>query len=205
MNGYLLTIAVLVVTAGRIGDMFGRRRVFVVGLLTFAAGSVLSGCRADPEMLIGGRVLQGVGGGADADPVAGDRLQGLREGRAAPGARASGPAVSAVALAVGPLVGGALIDARLAADLLDQPADRRARRGVDLAAAPESTDPEAGTRIDVPGLIALTLGLTAAVLAMIQVEAWAGTARWSSAGGRRRRPDRLLVDRAPGREPIVEF
>ena len=43
MNGYLLVIAALVVTGGRIGDIFGRRAVFTVGLAIFAAGSVLSG------------------------------------------------------------------------------------------------------------------------------------------------------------------
>ena len=61
MNGYLLTIAVLVVTAGRLGDMFGRKRLFLVGMVLFAAGSVLSGAAQGPAMLIGGRVLQGVG------------------------------------------------------------------------------------------------------------------------------------------------
>jgi MFS family permease len=61
MNGYLLTIAVLVVTAGRLGDMLGRKRLFVVGVALFAAGSVLSGAAQGPLMLIAGRVLQGVG------------------------------------------------------------------------------------------------------------------------------------------------
>src|SRR6476620_12544666 len=47
MNGYLLTIAVLVVTAGRLGDMFGRRRVFVTGMGLFAVGSGVSGAGQD--------------------------------------------------------------------------------------------------------------------------------------------------------------
>lgn len=53
MNGYLLTIAVLVVTAGRLGDMFGRKRVFLAGMAPGAAG--------DQVELIVGRVLQGAG------------------------------------------------------------------------------------------------------------------------------------------------
>src|ERR1700712_3910414 len=61
MNAYLLTIAVLVVTAGRLGDMFGRRRVFVVGMGLFAFGSVVSGAAGDADTLILGRILQGVG------------------------------------------------------------------------------------------------------------------------------------------------
>jgi MFS family permease len=50
MNGYLLTIAMLVVTAGRLGDMFGRKRAFVIGMALFAAGSVLSGAAQSPTM-----------------------------------------------------------------------------------------------------------------------------------------------------------
>ena len=61
MNGYLLVIAVLVVTAGRLGDMFGRKRVFLVGMAIFAAGSVVSGAAGDQVTLIAGRVLQGAG------------------------------------------------------------------------------------------------------------------------------------------------
>src|ERR1700754_3821722 len=55
MNAYLLTIAVLAVTAGRLGDMFGRRRLFLVGMLLFGIGSVVSGLASDPDVLIGGR------------------------------------------------------------------------------------------------------------------------------------------------------
>src|SRR5215470_10862958 len=61
MNAYLLTIAVLVVSAGRLGDMFGRKRVFLFGMVLFALGSVLSGAAQGPTMLVAGRVLQGAG------------------------------------------------------------------------------------------------------------------------------------------------
>ena len=61
MNSYLLTIAVLVVTAGRLGDMFGRKRAFLIGIVVFGLGSILAGAAQGPAMLIGGRVLQGVG------------------------------------------------------------------------------------------------------------------------------------------------
>ena len=204
MNGYLLTIGVLVVTAGRIGDMFGRRRVFVVGMVLFAAGSVLSGAAQDPQMLIGGRVVQGVGAApmltlslaivCNAFPKAEQpRALGIWAG------------VSAVALAVGPLVGGALIalDWRLIF-WINLPI---VAIGVALilAAAPESTDPEAGTRIDVPGLIALTLGLTAAVLAMIQIEAWPKTTVVSLAALAALALLGFWWIERRAREPIVEF
>ncbi len=61
MNGYLLAITIFVVTAGRLGDMFGRKRLFLLGMVVFALGSVLSGSAGDQETLIAGRILQGVG------------------------------------------------------------------------------------------------------------------------------------------------
>src|SRR3954452_6840396 len=61
MNGYLLAIAVFVVTAGRLGDMFGRKRLFLAGMVVFAFGSVVSGAAGSQETLIGGRILQGIG------------------------------------------------------------------------------------------------------------------------------------------------
>src|SRR6187402_1074659 len=64
MNGYLLVIAALVVTGGRIGDIYGRRAVFTIGLAIFGAGSVLSGAASNEDALIAGRVVQGIGAAA---------------------------------------------------------------------------------------------------------------------------------------------
>src|SRR4051794_1580607 len=108
-NAYLLTIAALVVTAGRLGDIFGRRRLFDIGLAIFAAGSVLAALAPTIEVLIGGRVLQGVGAAALlplslalVSAAFGDDEQ----------ARAMGiwAAVSSIALAVGPLLGGLVVE-----------------------------------------------------------------------------------------------
>src|SRR6185312_13977830 len=85
-------------------------------------------------------------------------------------------AVSAVALAIGPLVGGILIEVDWRVIFwINLPV---AALGVFVTAraAPESTDPGAGERIDWPGLAALSLGLTAVVLALIQSQAWSGGA-----------------------------
>jgi EmrB/QacA subfamily drug resistance transporter len=175
MNGYLLTIAVLVVTAGRLGDMFGRKRVFVLGTLVFAAGSVVSGASGDQAELIAGRVLQGAG----AAPMLSLSLALVANAfPASERARALGiwAAVSAIALAIGPLVGGLLIelDWRLLF-WINLPV---AALGVAITAAAttESTDPEAGDRIDWLGLGALSIGLTAIVLALIQSRAWSAPA-----------------------------
>jgi EmrB/QacA subfamily drug resistance transporter len=173
MNGYLLTIAVLVVTAGRLGDMFGRKRVFLVGMVLFALGSVVSGAAADQDMLILGRVLQGAG----AAPMLSLSLAlvcNVFPSAEQPRALGIWAAVSAMALAIGPLAGGVLIELdwrvifwmNLPVSILGI--------AITLAAAPESTDPDAGKRIDWLGLGALTFGITAVVLALVESSRWHG-------------------------------
>lgn len=172
MNGYLLTIAVLVVTVGRLGDMFGRKRVFVAGMALFGAGSILSGAAQDPTMLICGRVLQGAG----AAPVLSLSLAIVCNAfPAAEQPRALGiwAAVSAIALAIGPALGGVLIELDWRLIFWVNLPIVALGIAIVLADAPESTDPGAGTRIDFAGLAALTVGLTAIVLALIQSRAWA--------------------------------
>jgi EmrB/QacA subfamily drug resistance transporter len=60
-NGYLLTYAVLLITGGRLGDLFGPRQLFAAGLVIFTAASALCGLSQDANQLIAARVIQGVG------------------------------------------------------------------------------------------------------------------------------------------------
>jgi len=109
-NGYLLTLASLILLGGSLGDRFGRRRVFVIGTVWFASASLLCGLAPTAETLVVARVLQGIGGGL-LTPGSLAMIQGafVREDRA--------PAIGAwsgfggIAAAVGPFLGGALIDA----------------------------------------------------------------------------------------------
>ena len=169
MNSYLLVTCVLVITVGRLGDMFGRRLMFVSALAVFAGGSLLAALAGDGTVLVVARSLQGVGGAAllslslalvsHAFPV--DR-QGHALGIWA--------ASSAVALAIGPLVGGILIEADWRWIFSINLPVCAVGIGITLWAARESRDETSAPTLDYPGT--LSLGLFAVVLALIDANTW---------------------------------
>ncbi|SEP85564.1 MFS transporter [Lentzea albida] len=165
LNGYLLALASLILVAGSLGDRFGRRRVYVVGVIWFGVASLLCGAAWNVPVLVAARVLQGVGA-ALLTPGALAILQSSfnREDRSRAIGAWSG--LSGVATAVGPLVGGLLVQAwswRLAF-LVNLPV---AALCVVLALrfVPESQDDEAGhpnylsALVGALGLALLTGGL----------------------------------------------
>ena len=177
MNAYLLVLAAFVITMARLGDILGRRRLFLIGMAAFAFGSAVAATSDSEEVLIAGRVLQGLGGAA---------LLGLSLAivsavfEAGERARALGiwAGVSALALGLGPLLGGALVDAvswrwlfwlNLPFCLL----------GVVLvlASTAEQRDETAARRIDFAGVITVGAGLAAIVIALVEGKAWG----WTSA------------------------
>lgn len=109
VDGYLLALAALILVAGSLGDRFGRRRVFVVGVVWFGVASVLCGLAWSPGVLVGARVLQGIGG-ALLTPGSLAILQSAfgKEDRARAIGAWSG--LSGIAAAAGPLVGGLLVE-----------------------------------------------------------------------------------------------
>jgi EmrB/QacA subfamily drug resistance transporter len=177
VNAYLLVLAATVITAGRLGDIFGRRRMFLVGMALFAGGSVVCALSDTEEVLIAGRVVQGLGGA----PLLGLSLAIVSSAfPAKERARALGiwAGVSALALGIGPLLGGALIEAvswrwlfwiNLPFCLL----------GVVLVlgSTAEQRDETAARRIDIPGVITIGLGLALVVLALVEGKTWG----WGSA------------------------
>src|SRR4051794_38069765 len=63
LTGYLLSAAIFTPVFGRLGDMFGKKRMLVIALIAFGSGSIVSALGSSLEIIVAGRVLQGVGGG----------------------------------------------------------------------------------------------------------------------------------------------
>jgi EmrB/QacA subfamily drug resistance transporter len=109
-NGYLLALAALILVGGALGDVFGERRVFSLGVLGFGATSLVCALAPNIEVLVAGRVLQGVFG-ALLSPSALAVIVAAFPAAQRGGAVGSWTAWSGIAAVVGPLVGGQLIDA----------------------------------------------------------------------------------------------
>jgi EmrB/QacA subfamily drug resistance transporter len=168
LNGYLLTLASLILLGGSLGDRYGRRRVFVLGVWLFTAASLLCAIAPSAEMLIFARLIQGVGG-ALLTPGS----LALIEASFRPGdrARAIGAwsGLGGVAAALGPLLGGYLIGAVSwrAIFVINLPI------GIFVAWAatkhvPETRDPTASGRLDLAGAVLAALGLAGTTYALIE-------------------------------------
>ncbi len=108
-NGYLLALAALILVGGSLGDVFGERRVFSIGVVGFGATSLVCALAPTIEVLVGGRIAQGVFG-ALLTPSALAVIVAAFPPAQRGGAVGSWTAWSGIAAVVGPLVGGQLID-----------------------------------------------------------------------------------------------
>ena len=109
LTGYLLALASLILLGGALGDHFGRRRIFVIGTVWFAAASVLCGASPNVEVLVAARVLQGVGAALlTPGSLAILQVSFRKQDRAAAVGAWSG--LGGVAGAIGPFLGGWLVD-----------------------------------------------------------------------------------------------
>ena len=108
LNAYVLVYAVLLITAGRLGDLYGQRNLFAIGLLVFTVASALCGLAQNPVELIGARVLQGVGG-ALLTPQTLAILTSIFPPERRGAAFGVWGGVAGLATLAGPTVGGAII------------------------------------------------------------------------------------------------
>jgi EmrB/QacA subfamily drug resistance transporter len=172
VNAYTLSFAVLLVTGGRLGDIFGRRRMFLFGVMVFGLSSAFIGFSQSETWLVGFRAVQGVGA-AFMMPATLSIISNAFPPHERGKAIGTWAGVSAIALAAGPLVGGWLTEdvSWRAIFFLNVPVAIGAV-AVTLFAAQESRDETVSRKVDIPGIAALTIGLTALVLALVEGNGW---------------------------------
>jgi EmrB/QacA subfamily drug resistance transporter len=172
VNAYALTFGVMIVTGGRLADMFGRRNAFFLGAAIFATMSALGGAAPTETWLIFTRALMGIGGALMWPAILGMTFAILPDEKAG---LAGGIILGAAGLgnAVGPLIGGALTD--LASwrwiFFLNVPIAIFAVIVTYLLVRVE--EPEAADhKIDYPGIAAISIGLVSLLIALDQVDDW---------------------------------
>jgi EmrB/QacA subfamily drug resistance transporter len=168
VNGYTLTLAGFILLGGSLGDRYGRRRIFLIGVVWFAIASLLCGMALNIEMLIVSRALQGVGG-ALLTPGSLAIIQASFAPDDRPRAVGAWSGLGGVAGAIGPFAGGWLVEqagwrwvfflnAPLTAVILL----------VAIRHVPESVDPESHGRFDVLGAALAALALAGTTYALTE-------------------------------------
>jgi EmrB/QacA subfamily drug resistance transporter len=178
VNAYTLTLAVMLVTGGRLGDLFGRRRMFLFGVVAFGLASLTIGFSPNDTVLVVFRAVQGIGA-AFMMPATLSIITQAFPAEQRGTAIGTWAGVSALALAIGPVVGGFLTeDVSWRAIFFINPPIAVIAVGMTLFATRESRDETVGRTIDFAGIATLTLGLTALVLALVEANTWG----WGSVG-----------------------
>ena len=167
LSGYLLSLASLILLGGSLGDRYGRRLVFVVGAGTFSLASLLCALAPTVGVLIAARLVQGAAG-ALLTPGSLAMIEASFRRQDRPRAIGLWSGMTGVSTALGPLLGGYLVGAVSwrAVFLINVPIGAFV-----IAAArhvPESRDPDAHGRLDIPGAILAFLALAGSTYALIE-------------------------------------
>ena len=168
INGYLLTLAALILLGGSLGDRYGRRRIFNLGVIWFTGASALCALAPNVEILVAARVIQGVGG-ALLTPGSLAIIESTLHPDDRARAIGAWSGLGGIAGAIGPLVGGWLIEAVTwrAIFFINIPLGAfvvwAARRHV-----PETRDPTISGRLDFRGSALASLALAGITFAVIQ-------------------------------------
>jgi EmrB/QacA subfamily drug resistance transporter len=168
VDAYLVTLGSLIVVGGSLGDIYGRRKVLVAGLIAFSAASLACGLAPNAPALIVFRAVQGVGGALlvpSSLAVLSAAIHPDDRGRAI----GAWSGLAGVWTAVGPFLGGWLVDAaswRLVF-LINLPVAAFTVWAA-LVHVPETRDDAARRHVDLPGAVAIAIGLAGLVYALIE-------------------------------------
>jgi EmrB/QacA subfamily drug resistance transporter len=160
VNAYTLTLAALILLGGSLGDHFGRRRVFVIGVVWFALASLACGLAPDVGTLIAARALQGVGG-ALLTPGSLALISASFHGPDRAAAVGAWSGLGGIAGAVGPFLGGWLVEWSWRAVFLINLPLAALIVVIALRHVPESRDTESAPGLDVTGTVLAVIGLGA--------------------------------------------
>jgi EmrB/QacA subfamily drug resistance transporter len=174
LTGYLISAAILTPVFGRLGDMLGKRRMLLIALALFTAGSVVGALAPNVWVLVAARIIQGAGGGIFplCYGIIGDNFAPHRR----PAALGLISALAGIGAGAGLLAGGLLIDHLSWEWIFWVGALMSGLAILGAFRLPESTVLSPG-RIDVPGVAVLSVGLTAPLLALSRTATWG----WSDA------------------------
>ncbi len=172
VNSYALTFGVMIVTGGRLADMFGRRRAFFLGTAIFASMSALGGAAQTETWLIATRVVMGIGGALMWPAILGMTFELLPSDKAG---LAGGIILGAAGLgnAIGPLIGGVLTDALSWRWIFFLNVPIAIFAVIVTYYLVKVKEPEvAERRIDYPGIATISIGLVSLLVALDQVDDW---------------------------------
>jgi EmrB/QacA subfamily drug resistance transporter len=177
VNAYFLTFAVLMLTGGKLADLFGRRRIFIVGLVVFTLSSLACGLASNGETLIVARAVQGVGA-ALMNPATLSIITATFPPRQRGMAMGIWVGVSAIALALGPITGGLLAQHANWSWIffINVPIGALAIV-VARIVIKESKDTAREQRLDLPGLVSSGIAMFALTYSLIE----ANNKGWTSA------------------------
>jgi EmrB/QacA subfamily drug resistance transporter len=171
INAYTLSMSALLLIGGATADQFGRRRVFLIGVVLFAAASLVCALAPEVRTLIGARTLQGAGA-ALLVPCALALIGAAYDEKERGAAIGIWSGASAIAAGVAPLLGGTLVDhASWRTIFLINPLLALPTLWITLRHVPESRDSQAGTTVDWRGALLVCAGLGALVYALIAAAA----------------------------------
>ncbi|MDA2803378.1 MFS transporter [Nocardiopsis suaedae] len=183
VNLYTIAFAGLMLLGGRAVDLFGRKRMFLLGLGTFIAASLVGGLAQEPWHLLGARAVQGIGAAVLAPATLTILTTSFPPGPARTRAIATWTAVGAGGGAAGGIIGGALTEllSWRWVLLINVPIGALALLAAVLWVAERRDREGAPARLDAPGALLVTLGLVTLVYGVVQTESQGWASPWSLA------------------------